>query len=443
MKKVQKHLAIFLSIALIIGAFSIFTVSFAVDNEQTDVAQSYDENWVSAWSTSVIDVSIQELGEGVGMVGVPVVCVSSRVSIEPTMSGNKVRIVYSNEYGVLPLRIAASTVAQTDAENTKAIDTSTLTDITFSGKKSVAIPAGERMVSDAVDFEVIAGKRITINTFCRSVNVMKTVGLIGGDSYISLGNSTRKESVYGPRLKVTADSGAYEIIPMLAEVDVAAVEDASTCVIFGDSTVDNEVPRYLSAALRENGIDNVSVTQAAIKGNRLVCDGVGKFGRLLGEAGVDRFQKDVLDQAGVKSVIVKIGINDVIHPNCATKKGKAPVATYEDMLEGYEKLINACHERGIKIYLCEMSAWEGYTRGIFIPWGDVHWSTEIDSLRYEVNEWIRSKDCPADGYIVTDRLNDPDNSNAILPAYTTDGIHYTDEGTHVLTDIFYDSVFAE
>lgn len=71
-----------------------------------------------------------------------------------------------------------------------------------------------------------------------------------------------------------------------------------TCVIFGDSTVANELPRLLAARLRADGIENVSVTQAAIKGDRLVADGVGRAAKLLGGAGVKRFERDVLAQAG-------------------------------------------------------------------------------------------------------------------------------------------------
>lgn len=38
----------------------------------------------------------------------------------------------------------------------------------------------------------------------------------------------------------TADSGAYEVIPALTEIDVLAAAGTHACVIFGDSTVANE-----------------------------------------------------------------------------------------------------------------------------------------------------------------------------------------------------------
>lgn len=44
----------------------------------------------------------------------------------------------------------------------------------------------------------------------------------------------------------------------------------------GDSTLANVIPRLPSAKLRDNGITGVSVTQEAIKGNRLAADSAGK-----------------------------------------------------------------------------------------------------------------------------------------------------------------------
>ncbi len=442
-KHIKKAISIVIVFALIFSAVNGVAVSFAAENETaSQVNTTENENWISAWSTSMVDVTIQDLGEKVEKIGVPVAYASARTAIEPTMSGNKIRLVYSNEYGVSRLKITACTIAVTDEKDTSVIDTDTITEVTFGGKKGVTIPAGERVTSDPVEFNVTAGKHITVNTFCRNVNVMKTVGLIGGDSYVTIGNATKSRDIRGILMSVKADSGTYEVIPMLAEIDVVPTEkEASTCVIFGDSTVDNEVPRYLAKRLRDEGITNISVTQAAIRGNRLLYNGVGVFGKLLGTAAVDRFEKDVLSQAGVKMVIIKIGVNDIIHPNCESKKGKAPVSSYEDMVAGYTQLIDRCHEKGIKVYLCSIASWKGYTRDLLKPQGDIQWTPKIDQIRLDLNDWITSEKCPADDYILMDGLNEKNDSFAICSTYTTDGIHYSDEGTHALSDIFYSRLF--
>lgn len=237
-------------------------------------------------------------------------------------------------------------------------------------------------------------------------------------------------------LNFTADSGAYDIIPCLKEVDVRTADPASgACVVFGDSTVANEIPRMLAARLRENGVTSVSVTQAAIKGDRLSYDGVGKLAAITGRAGVDRFASDVLDQAGVTSVIVKIGVNDVIHPQLKSKQGAAPYASFEQLTSDFTALVEMAHARGVKVYFAELTPWKGYTRNLFgITGDDVLWTPEIDALRVQLNDWMRSEACPADGVVFFPDLTDPTDPAALNPAYTTDGVHFTDAGAQLAAD---------
>lgn len=147
-----------------------------------------------------------------------------------------------------------------------------------------------------------------------------------------------------------------------------------TCVIFGDSTVANELPRLLAARLRADGIENVSVTQAAIKGDRLVADGVGRAAKLLGGAGVKRFERDVLAQAGADMVLVKLGANDLIHPHCRSKQGLLTPVTFAQMTAGYRALADMAHAQGVRIWFCELTPWKGYTRNLFGRGDDIQWS---------------------------------------------------------------------
>ena len=218
--------------------------------------------WVSAWSTSPIDASLSESGV-LDRLGVAVTDVSARTAVQLTAGGTHVRLTLSNIFGVLPLHVAACTIA-IGADDARGIDPATLRTVTFGRQTHVRIGAGESCTSDAAALPVAAGQT----------------------------------------LAVLAAAGTH------------------ACVIFGDSTVANELPRLLAARLRADGIENVSVTQAAIKGDRLVADGVGRAAKLLGGAGVKRFARDVLAQAGADMVLVKLGANDLIHPHCQSKQGQ-------------------------------------------------------------------------------------------------------------------------
>ena len=232
------------------------------------------------------------------------------------------------------------------------------------------------------------------------------------------------------------------IISSAPEIDVLAAAGTHACVIFGDSTVANELPRLLAARLRADGIENVSVTQAAIKGDRLVADGVGRAAKLLGGAGVKRFARDVLAQAGADMVLVKLGANDLIHPHCQSKQGLLTPVTFAQMTAGYRALADMAHAQGMRIWFCELTPWKGYTRNLFGRGDDIQWSPEYDALRLELNAWFQGADCPADGYIPLDALADPNDPDALVPAYTTDGVHHTPAGQRALAALIPEDIFV-
>ena len=391
-------------------------------------------HWVSAWSTSPVDASLSELGALSG-VSVPVANVSSRVVVRPTMTGDQIRLVFSNEHSKLPLVISACSIGRAGCGDA-AVTPGTMRTVRFRALRFCVIPAGESVTSDPVCMSVTAGEALAVTTYFRSISAMRTIGLIGGKSYAAVGNWTCSPVMFPALpLSFTADSGAYDIIPCLKEIDVRTSDPAAgACVVFGDSTVANEIPRMLAARLRANGL-NVSVTQAAIKGDRLSYDGVGKIATITGRAGVERFESDVLEQAGVTSVIVKIGANDVIHPQLDSKKGVAPYASFEQLTADFTRLVEMAHARGVKIYFAELTPWKGYTRNLFgIMGDDIQWTPEIDALRVQLNDWMRSSDCPADGVVFFPGLADPDDPAALLPDYTTDGVHFTDAGAQLAAD---------
>ena len=431
MKNTRKILSIVLAVMLIA---SILPMGAS--------AESADDNWVSAWSTSPISASLSDLGV-LDKLGVTLAAVSSRVTVTPTASGSQVRLVFSNEFGVTPLTISACSIGVTGS-NSKTVQYKTIKNVTFNGKIYKVIPAGQVITSDPIDFAVTVGEKLTVTTYFRGINTQRTIGLIGGDTYAAVGNFTHLSSMaLGIPLAISADSGDYQVIPALKGIEVLS-DDASACncVIFGDSTVANEIPRLLEAKLQANGITNISVTQQAIKGNRLVANGVGVAAKVLGEAGVDRFDRDVLQQPGVKYVIVKLGANDIIHPYCESKADKLTPVTFEEMVAGYTQLVEMAQASGVKIYFAEITPWKGYTRNILGTGDDVQWTEEIDSIRLQLNAWFASDECPADGYIAFPSMADPADCFALAPGFSPDGIHYTAAGQQAFVDDFPIDIFG-
>jgi lysophospholipase L1-like esterase len=95
----------------------------------------------------------------------------------------------------------------------------------------------------------------------------------------------------------------------------------------------------------------LSVLNEGIIGNRLLNDSPvqaagGRFGSVLGQAGLTRFERDVLAQSGAKYVIVGLGINDIAFPGSLTPATEGIKA--ESIIAAYRQLIMRAHQRGIR-----------------------------------------------------------------------------------------------
>lgn len=423
-KMMRKFAAAVLGLCLLISGLWMAPV-------QADA--SGGDGWVGAWSTSPVEFNLKKMLDmewikcDLGLRNL-----TFRTRIQPTISGEDVRITLSNEFGTGPLTIDTASVAKGYEKLPQAIKTWTRKNVTFNGQSSVTIPAGETVTSDPVGMSVDALEYLTVSLFLKRTETMKTYGLIGGDTYIMSGNFAKAATTIGVPMKMEADFGEYSVIPALTGVEVYAPE-ASSAVVIGDSTLANDIPILLAEKLQNAGITNVGILQQAIKGNRLLDDGAGILGMAYGEAMVDRFERDALNQPGVERIFLKVGVNDVVHPNCASLKEEARAVTAEEMIAGYKQLIEQAHERGIEVYLFTRTAWKGYTRNV-LGSDDVQWSPEIDQMRQDINAWIRSSDNPADGYIDLDFMCMDETASELKSEYTTDGAHFTALGQQAVAD---------
>lgn len=425
MKRVKKQI-----VAAILGLCLLVTGVWIVP---TQAEASSGDGWVGAWSTSPVEFNLKKMLDmewidcDFGLRNL-----TFRTRIQPTISGEDVRITLSNVFGTGPLTIDTVSVAKGYERLPQAIKTWTRKNVTFNGSSSVTIPAGETVTSDPIGMSVDALEYLTISLFMKRTETMKTYGLIGGDTYIMSGNFVKAASTIGVPMKMEADFGEYSVIPALTGVEVYA-PGASSAVVIGDSTLANDIPLMLAEKLQNAGITNVGILQQAIKGNRLLDDGAGILGMAYGEAMVDRFERDALNQPGVEKIFLKVGVNDVVHPNCESLKDEARPVTAEEMIAGYEQLISQAHERGIEVYLFTRTAWKGYTRNV-LGSDDVVWSQEIDQMRQDINAWIRSDTNPADGYIDLDFMCTDESATELKSENTTDGAHFTELGQQTVVD---------
>lgn len=464
MKKLLRNVIfLMLIITATVCAFSVNT--FAADEGQ----------WITAWSTRVTELALEEYEH----IKVSVGDITARTVLTPSASGTKIRVKFSNLYGKEDMTIKCATVAK--STGISSVDTDTFVNLTFSGKANVTIPAGQEVYSDEVDCKVTAGEDIAVSIYVRDFSEIKTAGLSGGTTYIptAKGNKTRAEDlnilsngdmsdiikgsleklfgyiVDDGFLEVRLSSGLIKVVPILSDVEVLSRNtDAYSVVVIGDSTVANDFPTYLAEAIYETGITDIGIAGKGIIGNQLLTDNVGYGSLLFGKSLLSRMERDILGADGknstnVKYVIVKIGANDIIHPVCKEvleneEYSHIKQPTAEDIIKGYKKVFDFCHDNGIKVIAAGITQWKGTARDYFntgAQYDRTYEEFELDwQIAKDVNKWLSDtavKDGYCDGYVdYVDISKNPEDPDAFLAEYTSDGIHPTDKLQRVWAEKF-------
>lgn len=445
MKKVLKLLAL--------SVFSILTViGLTIGVSAADDAG----NWIAAWGTAPTDITIKNYDNITPVVG----GVTCRTVITPTASGDKIRIKLSNYYGTAPLTINSATVAKSKVESivpddaTSDVLLDTMKVITFNGgSPSVTIPAGSEYYSDPINFKVNALENIAVSFYVKDFSEIRTMGLSGGTSFLSISekDQTREKtfsltqniapeitniinSILGFDLDIAIKYSFVRVVPCLATVDVLSTsKNAYSAAVVGDSTVSNEFPLYLAQQINSEGVTDIGVMGKGIIGNMLTHEGLGYIGLVYGESLIDRLNRDVLSQSGIKYVIVKIGCNDIVHPVCSDIQAQYPdlkQPTAQEMIDAFTKVIDACHDAGKKVIVCGITQWKGNTRAYFGTEAKyIRTQEEFEQdwqIAKDINSWLAKTD-RHDGYVnLNDVSANPVDPDAFLPEYTIDGAHPTD-----------------
>ena len=141
---------------------------------------------------------------------------------------------------------------------------------------------------------------------------------------------------------------------------------------------------------------------------------------------IARFDRDALEQPGVKYVILMEGINDLGHPGSSAPLSETVSA--DDLIGAMRQLIERSHEHGVKIFGATLTPFEDT---VFKN----YFSVEKDAKRKALNEWIRTSKA-FDGVIDFDKaLRDPAHPDRVLAAYDSgDHLHPSDAGYKAMGD---------
>lgn len=332
-----------------------------------------------------------------------------------SLGGPRLRVRLSNAYGTQPLRIGAASVAARAGDTPQPLS--------FDGQPGVLISPGQERLSDPLPLVTDDRQALQVSVFVPGPTPVQTFHWEGRQtSWTAPGDQSRAQALSA------ASSTTARLF--LAGIEVETAARARSVVVIGDSITDGATASldqdqrwtdHLAARLAPRGI---AVVNAGISGGRLLRDGMG-------ESVLARLQRDALDQPGVASVIVLIGINDISWPGTAFARNQARPALAE-LQAGYRALAEQARGRGIRIVGATLTPFAGALPDTPL---DDYYHPDKDVLRRQLNAWLRT-DSPFDAVIDLDAaLRDPADPSQMAAAYDSgDHLHPGDAGNRAMAE---------
>lgn len=288
-----------------------------------------------------------------------------RMEATTSAGGSQLRVDLSNEFASNSVTFAHVSVAQ---QLNGAQTLGPPVGVTFGGSTSVTLSAGAEVQSDPVAFPTTRGERLLISVFLPVSTVVQTANAhtYASQTEFNIVNqdATMEQS---PPVNNTFGFTSY-----LNGLDVDATS-AQTIVAVGDSITDTggtpvdtdtRWPDYLARRT------NLSVINQGISGN-WVTNGSGT-----GPSLTARWQHDVLNVPGVRTVIDAGGINDL--------RNGVSASTLE---QAQASLVTSAHAAGLRMLLSTITPCSGASLC----------TSAFEVQRQAYNTWVRSGSSGADG----------------------------------------------
>ncbi len=406
-------------IGLIIASFLMLLASCGSSNSTSKNSEN-QQKWVGSWSTAPQLVEPRNVPPAPGLTGNTL-----RQIISPSLGGKSIRLKFSNEFSDRPIEMKSVEIAIVTEQ--PSIDTSTKKTLKFDGQEGVTMPAGEAVFSDALTFEFDPRTKLAI-TIKFGETAEKITGHPGSrtTSYLVEGNQEIAEEDFTN--SVTTDHW-YAINAL----EVMAVEDASAIAILGNSITDgrgsgtnkqNRWPDILAESLLQHSeTKKVGVLNMGIGGNAVLRGG-------LGPTGLNRFDRDILGQSGVRYLIIMEGVNDL----GGTPDSTAAFNVANGLIEAYKTMIDKAHAKDIKVYGGTITPIEK----------SFYYKDYREEARQKVNDWIRNSGAFDAVIDFSKFLENPDEPNVIHPDLQSgDYLHPNEKGYKVMGESIDLSLFTK
>lgn len=354
-----------------------------------------NKHWASIWgnAVSIGENRPESYGKNITL----------RYHIYSPFEGEAVRVTFDNYCGTEPITISKSSFC-TEGQ---------FVPLTYGGKESVTVAAGERVVSDEIEVAVSSGTTSFVSFYLGEFTQMRSAVYTCGP--LTKGVYAVGDYTYEKDIPITV-SRSTNIFYFLSNVSVYTSKENRTIVCYGDSITAQDWPDYLNLRLKEEGYTHTAAIRRATSGSRILreydCLTYASYGLM----GSKRFFHEVPTD-GADTVLIQQGINDIIHPVGVEVNPFRPMSdlpTAEELIEGLKRYIELARSYNYKVYvgtLLPIKGWRTYA-----PFRD--------ELKDAYNDFIRTTDL-IDGVVDFDKaLRNPAEAEAFLDQYDSgDHLH--------------------
>ncbi|KAK9769683.1 putative SGNH hydrolase-type esterase domain-containing protein [Seiridium cardinale] len=289
---------------------------------------------------------------------------STELDFAPSIDVERVRFQISNTFGGSDLPITAASIALPTGGKAgfNGIGTASLMGLTFSGSNSATIPEGQVAYTDPVNFKAAAPSMIAINLYFQA-------GQSGGN--------------------ITGHPGS------------------------GRHHGCSRAITLMQAKLPRSGVTNIAVNNQAAGGNTVFTGG-------LGPPLMQRYQRGLLQTAGIKYAIILEGVNDI----------------GDQLISSFKQIATDAHKAGVKVFGATITPFGGNWQSYSNP--------TRDATRQRVNQSILGGgDGSLDGSIdFTKILVSSGNAATLASQYDSgDHLHPNPAGYQAIADTFPVNIF--
>jgi lysophospholipase L1-like esterase len=366
---------------LIVGSCNLFAAS-----------PDSTKHWVGTWAASAYKATSNTPSK-------TLTNNTLRQIVRVSIGGDTLRVKFSNITFTKAITLKSVTIARSPDGTKCPVDASTIKQLKFKGDSSVTIDAASEVYSDPIAFNLTPSMRLAITTYygdCQSSSDMTFHYGCRGNSYWIAGDQTASANFSSPTQ-----------IPMwftICSVDVLAPKTAGAVVCFGNSITDgygltDGTQNRWTDVFSEKLLANPATAQVGV-----LNEGIGATNVLSASNGADpgttRFTPDVLNQSGVRWIIMFYGVNDI---------GNSSSDITNNLTSAYKSMVTAAHAKSIKVYGATITPFKGYS---YYDAAGTH-----EKIRQDVNKWIRATG-NFDGVIDFDKtVQNPSDPAAMLDAY--------------------------